>query len=1420
MTAATQNSKLPNSPPPPLTDSDIIRLAQLHHRPQTTTTTTSLPPSLHSPSSINHLLSHLHRRSSSSSAAAEYTSSLLRLISLSPHPLSALLTSLLTTYIHLFTSHEIPHDRNSQITIQLFSHHLENIPIKNLPSITDTIVSGLPNIVDQDDSHLLDLLPKCLNLICSSNEIEEPIGYVNLAIDRVLDCSWSRVLLVKLVSSVRDFVFLDKGRCRRFVAKVFDEMTKVELQDLPSLVYQLLVLASKGFSKREVIEGIVMFFGAKMRVKTGSIVRQVEGTVLLHVNFAVKQDPSLGQEIVGLVRVDARAFNHFIVAVLLSIARVRRFSESAMGTLKTALITAYKDYKFAKLCKWLPDDLKDDYLQTAITIEKAVLKAVNESNYGREHVVPSIVQFGFVLLESVEEGRNKELDKSGGLMGSQELGTQILKSLFEVHDMARNEIIEQCKFRVLSVKPEQSIAIIRLLSYLVQTYPYPMLEHVTHLKELLDYFTLMPGKVATHLVTALLPLIKFSRDLQDYTILVVRKAMFKRDDSVLFAATSTIINLILAEKQSKSDGPYSFQESSSQASCSQQAEVPFGIGGSLFKELNGLLQRCLYQQALVKEILYHGLVKLILVDPSMAGAVFDFLLPHFLHFYREDADVQLEINECVKAESGKVCIKEPLDCLLSCVSWILLLQPHGTKSDHPTDSWACFGFSLTQENEAGKTVSGESFSSAMLKVRKLIRAENLDGLVGQTQGAASTPLQEGKNRCGASILSGIIEVVLNVTATELEKATESKRTDLEKELIELVDIHKSLEKYTSTSRQRNGVKRGITQSTVSDTPDKVESGNSKFCKERTSFLATSVIYQLLQTAIELYRCDISTSIATSQNHSQLSSKSSSIRSSKFLFFVLNASLRQIKSVPSVGRDDPLRTLIYGDINVLGPPLLKLVWLLKLGPNSDADQKKGGKHVEDRKEHIHLTLLCLKELIRISLQSPDQMGLIDNLVSDSVLEYSSINVLNADKVDEYEQASVTDEQSAKNQYLFIKLIIKPLFYELLAASCFHEVEVLCDITMMIGNKLYGERRNSLGAWAISICKSKDIENSKIAKSAVSLALSLCSPPDDLVVAENMAKELLKVVGSEMISPLEKSEIYPVISHSTKYVVASSILTLIESVIVDMDWVTMKLKTYSTATQKGIMLDQNEEHAPSFQLEETLYSTAEAVVKVLSSFVVMNLKDPQAENILRLAARLYKNLGRMSKLRIASKGCKQHLPSLKYQKLVEITCKQLTAPLYNFVALMQRNQQQSARSKGIINKIKRENRCVPDLIFQIEDYEKYLILLSKATKVNLLRHAKRSTSRDFKILDPQNIVREEDASNHESNNNNDSAAPNESSDSAGDEGNGSDTVLSPEPGSPVAVEDSGSDGEDQDAIPRSKRAKMNKVVQDSDDEAQSE
>lgn len=146
-----------------------------------------------------------------------------------------------------------------------------------------------------------------------------------------------------------------------------------------------------------------------------------------------------------------------------------------------------------------------------------------------------------------------------------------------------------------------------------------------------------------------------------------------------------------------------------------------------------------------------------------------------------------------------------------------------------------------------------------------------------------------------------------------------------------------------------------------------------------------------------------------------------------------------------------------------------------------------------------------------------------------------------------------------------------------------------------------------------------------------------------------------------------------------------------------------------------------------------------------------------------------------------------------------------------------EQENANSKCTANKIKRENKCIPDLIYQIEDCEKYLIQLSKVSKINLLRHAKRSTSRDFKIIDSRKIITEEDEPNHEPSCHAAATAENGSPESGDNEGNESDKVLSSQSGSPLSEEESASDGENGGALPHAKRVKRDRVVLDSDDEA---
>lgn len=96
--------------------------------------------------------------------------------------------------------------------------------------------------------------------------------------------------------------------------------------------------------------------------------------------------------------------------------------------------------------------------------------------------------------------------------------------------------------------------------------------------------------------------VNLTQSLQDYIILVVRKAMFKREDTIRIAATIAVLNLICIESKSNRNEENILQESSSQASCSQQAEIPSRREGNLFLELSGLLRRCLTQQVCFLEI--------------------------------------------------------------------------------------------------------------------------------------------------------------------------------------------------------------------------------------------------------------------------------------------------------------------------------------------------------------------------------------------------------------------------------------------------------------------------------------------------------------------------------------------------------------------------------------------------------------------------------------------------------------------------------------------------------------------------------------------------------------------------------------------------------------------------------------------------
>lgn len=166
---------------------------------------------------------------------------------------------------------------------------------------------------------------------------------------------------------------------------------------------------------------------------------------------------------------------------------------------------------------------------------------------------------------------------------------------------------------------------------------------------------------------------------------------------------------------------------------------------------------------------------------------------------------------------------------------------------------------------------------------------------------------------------------------------------------------------------------------------------------------------------------------------------------------------------------------------------------------------------------------------------------------------------------------------------------------------------------------------------------------------------------------------------------------------------------------------------------------------------------------------------------------------------------------------------------FLCIQMQKQQTNGQCRGTVSRIKKENRRIPDLIFQIEEYEKFLIRLSKLSKVNLLRHAKLSTARDFKIKGFNKKARQDEKAVEE----NGEEDKNEECGKDGslslqkdfemeelrdqEDNNGCEKdVQECNDDGVLTVEDSESEKEDYSMYIRKKRAKTSNIVQDSDED----
>ncbi|EDV19704.1 uncharacterized protein TRIADDRAFT_61761 [Trichoplax adhaerens] len=283
--------------------------------------------------------------------------------------------------------------------------------------------------------------------ICTAMSGPQYKAYI---LNKLCSSRWHASCIVSMASMFRG-IDMSEEELRVVVEKMILTLPSIDILELPPLVYQLLLMSNQGF-KRTILAGIISYMTSlnlqirKEQEASNEIVaisdkqlQPLEGTVILHMTYAIKQDQDLGKELIKYFKENSNTSSSFRLALSLAVARISRFHDLIFDILKSSIIKAYKDNERFNSCRWLRDSSR-----TPLTIEKATLKVIENSSLGWDQVTQGMLELGFILVDGfLVKIQPAQLQVS-------RLGTTIILKCFKVHDAMREEILEQIINRIIS----------------------------------------------------------------------------------------------------------------------------------------------------------------------------------------------------------------------------------------------------------------------------------------------------------------------------------------------------------------------------------------------------------------------------------------------------------------------------------------------------------------------------------------------------------------------------------------------------------------------------------------------------------------------------------------------------------------------------------------------------------------------------------------------------------------------------------------------------------------------------------------------------------------------------------------------------------------------------------------------------------
>ncbi|NXP46312.1 FANCI protein, partial [Heliornis fulica] len=1132
-------------------------------------------------------------------------------------------------------------------------------------------------------------------------------------INTLCSSKWDPRSVIHLANMFRD-IPLSGDELQFVVEKVLRMFSKLDLQEIPPLVYQLLLLSAKG-SKKTVLDGIISFFNQldKKQKEEQSVpqsvdleiatvpldqLRHVEGTVILHIVSVINLDQDLAEELIKHLKTEQqkdpdKALCPFSVALLLSVAVKHRLQEQIFDFLKTSITRSCKDLQFLQASKFLQDLFPQQYDVTAV-----ILEVVKNSAFSWDHVTQGLVDLGFSLMESYEPKKpfgGKAADTSYGLskMPAQQacrLGASILLETFKVHEPIRSDILEQVLNRVLTKAASPVSHFIDLLSSIVASAPLVLQTSSSKVTETFDNLSFLPIDTVQGLLRAVQPLLKVSMSVRDSLILVLQKAIFSRQ---LDARKAAVAGFLLLLRNFKVLGSLSSSQCSQVIGATQiQADVHACYNSAANEafclEILGSLRRCLSQQADVRLMLYEGFYDVLRRNSQLASSIMETLLSQIKQYYLPQPDLlpPLKLEGCIMAQGDQIFLQEPLAHLLCCIQHCLAW--------YKSTVHLCQG--AEDDNEEEDVGFEQNFEDMLESVtQRMIKSELEDF---ELDKSADFSLSSGvgvKNNIYAIQVMGICEVLIEYNFN-IGNYSKSKFEDV-------LGLFTCYNKLSEILKEKAG-------------KNKSNLGN----KTARSFLSMGFVSTLLTA---LFRDN-----AQSHEDSLAVLRSST----EFLRYAVSVALQKVQQLEETGQTDgPDGQNPEKMFQNLCKITRVLLWRYTSIPTVVEDPgKKKGKNI---------SLLCLEGLLRIfntvqqlyAARIPQFLQALD--ITDGDAEETDINVTEkaAFQIRQFQRSLVNQLSSSEDDFNS------------------KETQSLITVLSTLSKLLDPASQQFLQflSCTVKICKENALEDIACCKGMLSLLFSLhvlYRSPVSLL--RELAQDIHACLGDiDQDVELESRSHFAIVNAKTAApTVCLLVLGQVDKVLEEVDWLIKKLTSLGSDTSEESSQASNQTQA----LEKGVILQLGTLLTVYHELIQTALPAGSCvDTLLRSLSKTYAILTSLIKHYIqACRNASTTIPG-RLEKLVKLSGSHLTPQCYSFITYVQnihseslsfteekkkkKKENEAAAISTVMAKVLRDTKPIPNLIFAIEQYEKFLIHLSKKSKVNLMQYMKLSTSRDFRI-----------------------------------------------------------------------------------------